>query len=345
VSRTFRIAYLNEEADLSGGVRVILGQADALVARGHQVTIVSKGPSPDWIPTRAEWRTIDSFDQIDASAFDFVIGTFWTTVPAARNIAGDRAIHLCQGYEGSFSFYSDRLQAIQATYRLPIPKIVVSDHLVEVLRPWTSDVHVVGQMIDPSFFRSSRGPESDPLRVLVCGAHQVDLKGIDDAYGAVLHARSHGWKVTLVRVSPWAPSREEPHDVVADEFHVALSANAMRELVHSCDVVLAASHPEEGFGLPAVEAMAAMLPAVLTSIPSYLALDPAHDYALFAEPRNPIDLGERLMELLEDYELRDRIAMRGREVASRFRPEGVASRLESFFEQRERQLTSGRVRA
>lgn len=345
MARTFRVAYLNEEADLSGGVRVILGQADALIARGHEVTVVSKGPGAAWIHTNAEWRTVDSFDEIDSSAFDFIVGTFWTTVPAARAIAGPRAVHLCQGYEGAFSFYSDRLQAIQATYRLPVPKLVVSPHLVDVLQPFSSDVHIVGQMVDPKFFRTSKGPESDPLRVLVCGAYQVDLKGIDDAYGAILHARSNGWKVTLVRVSPWAPSREEPHDVVADEFHVALAADAMRELVHSCDIVLAANHAEEGFGLPAVEAMASMIPAVLTSIPSYRALDASHDYALFAEPKDPIELGERLIELLEDVELREKLGERGREVASKFRPERVAERLEHFFIERDRQLTDGTARA
>ena len=40
---SLRIAYLVEDTALSGGVRVQLAQADALVARGHRVRLVTKG--------------------------------------------------------------------------------------------------------------------------------------------------------------------------------------------------------------------------------------------------------------------------------------------------------------
>jgi len=326
-----RIAYLNEEADLSGGTRVVLAHADALIARGHQVVIVSRGPSPSWISTTAEWKTVTHFSEINASEFDFVIATFWTTIRPAFDLAGKRALHLCQGYEGSFSFYEASRREIEESYSLPVARLVVAAHLETICRRFHLDVTFIGQLVDDRFFRESSGEEHEPLRILATGAQQIDLKGVDDVYGAVLHARSRGWKFDLVRVSPWPPSRVEPHEVVAAEFHVALPASEMVALVHSCDLFISGSHEEEGFGLPAAEAMASMLPTVLTSISSYRSFDEQHDYALFALPSDPVDLGEKLIDLLEDEELRGRLARRGGEVAESFRKEKVAERLEQFL--------------
>jgi glycosyltransferase involved in cell wall biosynthesis len=171
------------------------------------------------------------------------------------------------------------------------------------------------------------------MRVLLPGQSQGDMKGVDDGYGAAAHARWFHQKFDLIRVSPWAPSREEPLDSV-QEFHVALSTREMTRLMHSCDIVLGPNHREEGFGLPAAEALASGLPAVLTSIPSYLSFDEQHDFALFAPEDNPVELGERLIEALTDADLRERLRTRGREVAEQWRSEHVADRLEAFFRSR-----------
>ena len=84
----------------------------------------------------------------------------------------------------------------------------------------------------------------------------------------------------------------------------------------------------EGFGLPAAEAMASGIPVVMTSIPSYLSFDDTHDYALFAPQENAVELGEKLIELLSDADLRQRLREREREVAEQWRADRVAERIE-----------------
>ena len=327
------ITYLLEDTDQSGGVRVQLAHADALVARGHRVRLVTKGLPLTWRSSRAEWIYVDDFRQYDASEEDFVVGGFWVTVPAAYELAGERAVHLCQGYEGAFSAYQPIREQIDAAYNLPIPKLVVSKSLIPVCEQFGSEVIYVGQVVEDEFYRAVTPREHKPLRVLLSGQAQADLKGMEEGYGAVAHARWFHQKLDLIRVSPWAPSREEPIEAV-QEFHVALTTDEMTRLMHSCDVLIGPNHREEGFGLPAAEAMAAGIPCLLTNIPSYQSFDENRDYALFAPEQNAVELGERLIELLSDFELRERLRARGREVAEQWRVERVAERLESFFSAR-----------
>lgn len=308
-----------------------LAQADALIARGHAVTIFTKGLPLTWRSSDAEWEYVEDFQGPSYDAFDFVIATFWTTVAPAYTKGGERALHLCQGLEYTFTAYQDIRESIETAYRLPIPKLAVSPHLEPLLARFGQEVFVVGQIVDTAFYRDGERAAHDPLRVLLPGPAQVDVKGIDVGYGAALHARAMGAAFDLVRVSPWAPAADEPKEAAA-EFHVALDTLRMATLLHSCDILLGPSRKEEGFGLPAAEAMAAGIPCVLTRIPSYLAIAPGRaDYAAWADEDDAIELGEQLVRLIDDSALRTEIAREGHGVASQFRAGDVAERIERYL--------------
>ena len=332
-----KIAYLLEDTELAGGIRVAAAHADVLTDRGHDVTLITKGGPLTWRRSRARWQYVASFDEIDAPSFDFVVGTFWKTLAATYALAGARAVHLCQGYEGSFTAYQPFKSEIDAAYRLPIPKITVSPHLVEICRRFYDDATYVGQIVDEEFFQGGRlKPAATPpaaTRVLLVGPMQADFKGIDVGYAAVRRARARGARFDLIRASQWAAADGEPADLAA-EFHVALDTAAMARLIASCDAFLGPSRHQEGFGLPAAEAMASGVPAVLSEIPSFLSWDAAHDYALFTPEDDGNAMGDALVTLLGDAALRARLSRRGREVVEQFRTERTVARLEDFFQRR-----------
>ena len=147
-----------------------------------------------------------------------------------------------------------------------------------------------------------------------------------------------GAEFDLIRVSPWAPAADEPKEA-ASELHVALDTSRMVTLLHSCDILVGPSRKEEGFGLPAAEAMAAGIPCALTRIPSYLAIAPGRaDYAVWADEGDAIELGEQLVRLIQDEDLRTGIARAGREVASQYRAAHAAERIERYLTARREQL-------
>lgn len=280
-----RIAYLLDDTNISGATRVQLAQADALVARGHEVRLVTPGLPLTWRSSRAEWLYIDDLRAYDAAADDVVIAATAESFAAAQAIAEGRAVRL----EPSF-----------------------------------------GPVVDEEVYRDRLPRDNEPLRVLLYGASQSERKGVDDGYGAAAHARWFHQQFDLVRVSPYAPSREEPLDAV-QEFHVALSAREMTRLLHSCDVLIAPSRRDETFGLTAAEGLAAGMAVVMTAIPPFLALDARPDFALFAPEDNAVELGERLIEVLEDDELRARLRKRAREAAEPWRAGRAGERLEEFL--------------
>lgn len=307
-----------------------VAQADALVARGHDVTLITKGGPLTWRHSNARWQFVSSFEEIDPAPFEFVIGTFWKTLPFVYELAGHRAIHLCQGYEGSFTAYRDLKPQIDAAYRLPLPKITYSPHLVEICREFTDDATAIGQIVDDVFFRQPEFHDRKRKRVLLAGPMQADFKGLDIGYDAVRHARSRGAEFDLVRVSQWPAADGEPADLAA-EFHVGLNSADMARLLATGDIFLGPSRKEEGFGLPAAESMASGVAAVLSAIPSFLEFDGAHDYALFAPENDAAAMGDGLLRLLGDDPLRRRIALRGREVVEQFRAHHTGLRLERYF--------------
>lgn len=251
------VAILLEDTAISGAARLAMAHADALITRGHQVRIVTKGAPVTWRSSRAEWVYVDHVREYDRS--------------------GDARI-------------------IENPESLP-------------------------RLVDDEVYRRATPRERDPLRVLLFGALQIESHGLADGYGAVAHARWFHQTLELVRVSPWAPSREEPLESV-QEFHVALTTNEMTRLMHSCDIFLAPHRRETRLALTACEALAAGLACVFTSIPALQFAQP-FDYAAFAPEDNAVELGEQLIAVVSDSQLRARLRERGRRVAERWRGSGL----------------------
>jgi glycosyltransferase involved in cell wall biosynthesis len=252
------VAFQLEDTRIGAAVRTAMALADALVARGDRVRIVTLGEPVHWRSSRAEWIYVDTFRESGASEGEVVV---------------DAAM-----------------------------------------------LRSLPQVVEDPFFRAAAPPENAPLRLLLAGSSQQESRAIPDGYGAAAHARWFHQQFELVRVSPWAPSREEPLDSV-DEFHVALTTSEMTRLVHSCDVYVASGLTEDGDDLVAKEALAAGLACVFTSTPAHRAYAKEHDYAVFARENDAVELGERLIELLENFELREAVRARGREVAEQWRIE------------------------
>ncbi|MCB9880283.1 MAG: glycosyltransferase family 4 protein [Planctomycetes bacterium] len=357
-----KIVYLVDDAVHPwGGVQVVLRQADALHARGHEVTVLCRSAAPTWYEPRCTFVTVDDFDATDRSG-GIVVGTWCRTVPSTLGVSNAIPVHFCQGYEGDDPQHEDHLWTIERIYRLPTHKIVISEFLARRIASLFGDrdLTVVPYGIRDDLFgrkpHDDRAPQRTrgcgPLRVGLIGPYDVSWKDIPTGIDA-LRIASRERDIEVVRVSPTPITDRERatwEDLRVEE-HTTLDLERMASIYRSLDVFLGTSNGgAEGFFLPAVEAMASGVPCILTDIECFHTHgtdDDRHraDHAIFVRAGDAKAMARAIIALAADAPRWSRLAERGLEVASHHTFSKHVDAIESVFSKLfvERAMTDGAV--
>ncbi len=262
-----RITYVLPRPELGGGTKVVFQHADLLLERGHRVTVLGDGPAPGWASFRVPY--LDSRTSPSLPSQDLVVATFWTTVDRVRELALGPPAHFCQGYEGSHKHYRMQLPEIEAAYAHPCPRLTVTPHLAELVkRKFGSRSRVVPPALDPLFRpRARRAPRRRPW-VAIPGIFGAEVKGVTTAIEAVRTLRRRGLGCRVLRIVTHPMTEEERQLHTPERYLSGVSPEAVAGALRGCDLLFLPSEPEEGFGLPLLEAMASKVPAVASEIPS-----------------------------------------------------------------------------
>lgn len=327
------MVYVAPASSLHGGIRVIFEHAEGLARRGYDVTVVGPEPPPDWHPVTVPYRQVDLRRPDAVPAADIAVGTFWTTVEPALRSGSASVFHLCQGFEGVHREYGPILEQIDAVYRLPIPKLLISRHLEPILSErYGCRCHVLGQAVDSRRF-SPADPGIHPawqrgLRVGLVGPFAIRSKQIAPALEAAELLRRRGRRLEVLRVGAEPMSEEERSLAVTDRYYERLSSDRMPLFYRQLDVFVQPSLDEEGFPLPTLEAMACGVATVVSEIGYTRALPQAA--ALRVPPGDRQALADAL-DALFDAQRRHALRDAGLECAREHTLDRVLDRLEAAF--------------
>ena len=337
-----KITILCPHLRIAGGVRAILTHADRLAARGHEVTLVVPARrmvtawwrnrfvgAPDWMPAlRAGVRWVADWTPGGLPDGDAVVATSWQSAqPVADAPARCGAkFYFIQHYESLYHGAPDR---VDATYRLPLTKIVISTWLAEIMATrFDGEAPVIVTPVDPALFHPVPADEHDGrLRVLMLH-HEYEWKGVLDGIQAFTRVKARHPDLALVGFGTKSPRDPRPYD----EFFENLPQARLAWLYSRCPIYCCPSW-DEGLGMPPMEAMACG--AALCTYDNGGCRDYAMDgsTALLAPRRDVEGLTRALGRLVEDGELRERIARQGRElITTRFDWERAAARLEALLQ-------------
>jgi glycosyltransferase involved in cell wall biosynthesis len=317
-----RVTFVLPCTGLSGGSRVLAIYAERLHRRGHEVTVVLDPPprrtlfwklkslvgGRGW-PSKPEPSFFDGLAvpqhvlesarpvvDDDVPDADIVVATYWKTAPGVAALSsrkGAKAI-LLQGYETSPGQWDP---AIDAVWRLPLHKIVVSKWLVDLARDRFGDlnVHYVPNSVDIELFHApARSKQAMPtVGILYSSVH---LKGVDVSLAALEQVKG---QIGNLRVVAFGAERVSARLPLPDwaEFHYRPPQNELRRLYSQCDVWLCGSR-QEGFYLPMLEAMACRCPVVSTRIGGPADTVEEGSNGFLVDVEDSTRLAERLMGVL-----------------------------------------------
>jgi len=347
-----KIAYLLESTGLCGGVKVVFNQAAALRVRGHRVIVLAKQPYPDWLQKNVPFREVSGatgFGLQELEPYQIIVATSpmhllqaYQALKAAR--AENRLVHFIQGYEGDYREAESFMDHINRAYTLPVPKITISADLsARLLTYYPQGIfECCGQGLERELFH----PPAEfmpgdavvaPDWVFIVGPLEISVKKIAVALEAFRIAANRRPELKLIRISTVdTRERELPIAGAIHEYHVNLPPERVAELFRSHNgILLSPSSPGEGFGLPALEAMACGLPVVLTDIPSYRSFGAPgtpRDYALFVPVDDAPAMAAALLEVVGSRAIRKVLINRGLAVAETYSYGKVAEKMEAFFQ-------------
>ncbi len=284
-----RVTFVLPCFNLSGGVRVVAGYAERLRRRGHEVLAVAPSEPSPTLKDKAKsllrgkgwpgrWQQGPShFDGLevkhcvlphpapvtaaDVPDADIVLATWWESVEWMAKFPPSRGVqvHFVQGYEA----FADVPEVVDATYRRPVPKIVISNWLRELMQNkfGRTPLALVPNSVDTEQFHAPpRGRQATPTVGLIYSTQAI--KGCDIMLKAydLAAPRLPGLKLVVMSSGPVLDSLPLPPGA---EFIAGARDQVLRDTYAGCDVWLSGTR-EEGFGLPILEAMACRTPVIAT---------------------------------------------------------------------------------
>jgi len=337
----------------SGGVQSLIHLANDLAARGHRVRLVvpdfaSAPPRPlgpgvalrvlatgPW-PRRLR-QMVYYLRLLVASTqgADVCLANYWPTAytALASHVLRDRGTALAynvRAYEpithGALAESSPlgrRLRGLlaAASYRLPLAKLVTSAYLKRAVGD--PRARVMGHGVDLGVFRPCPRPMAEgPVTVGVV-ARQGAVKGYPDfqAALALLPADTPLRLLVAGDRDVMLPDRFAPRRVPSE------TEAEMAALYQACDVFVFPSR-SEGFGLPALEALASGCALLSTDCGGVREFARPNENCLLIPPGDPAALAEALLRLVRDAELRRRLAAQGARDAAGYSRAAVSARFE-----------------
>ena len=349
---TLKINYIMYGTGRTGGVRVLLNFVNELSRMGHEVSITtpyydnwfSLSPSVGIISNRTRFdqyllygkqkignknyikQNTDYLNKIMKMVpkSDVNVATFSPTAYVAswKSIEGSTPFYHMQHFETIMTNDLLMKKFIRDTYFLPIYKVANSIWLREKLVQLTGVKYpIVNPAIEHNIFYPHNtgkivNKRSDEIHIVALGkGGWKNSKGINEAVGQV-RKKIKDLKIILHYFGTRRPNGIS-FDGSSTIFHGNLTDHELAELYSCCDIQITFS-TAESFPLPPLEAMATGCTVITTpyGVEDYV-ID--KENALITNPSDIDMLASKILLLIEDESLREKLRKKGMETAHRFK--------------------------
>lgn len=324
-----RIVYVTHDTRVGGGHRQVFEQLNRLAERGHDVRLFTLDPAPDWFDLRCPVHSFSDYEALVAELAPLEaikVATWWqTAAPVWRaSVLSGIPVYFVQDLETSYYPDSERTRwEVLETYRHEFRYLTNSswnrEQLAELHLPCTA----IGCGVDVERFRPLvDGSHSEAMILAVGRRNRLKNLGLTiAAWRRLAEPRPH---LCLFGSEP------ELHPGVGASY-VNLPDDEEVNLLYNRATAFVATSVHEGFGLPALEAMAAGTAVVCTDA------DGNRDYSRDGENCLIVDadagsVARGLTRVIADRTLCDRLGRAGRQTALEYAWPAHIDAVEAFFE-------------
>jgi len=318
-----------------GGYKVVYEYANGLVRRGHMVRVIH---APHRLPVDSPWRIArgrgiyyarlvgvdkgyrpDKWFDIDPAvelmwlhslhvrripSADAVIATSWES---AEWVVGyppqcGKKFYLVQHFEALFPCAD--IERVIETWRAPIKKIVISEWLRQKAHELGETAQYIPNGLDFDRFRLDVSIEERDPQTAMMLFHRDDWKGSEQGIKAlkIVKEKEPEFKAWLFGV-PQRPA-DLPDWI---QYHRKPTQDQLRRLYNQAALFVSPSWLE-GWGLPPCEAAQCGCALALTDIGGHREYGIANQTALLSPVRDPKALAANILLLINDRQLRIRLA-------------------------------------
>lgn len=268
-----------------------------------------------------------SLNQIFIPKSDIIIATAWETaeyLASYKNIDSVKKLYLIQHYE---KWAKDENRLIK-TWHAPLEKIVIAPWLQEISSKLNEKSTLIENGFDFSYFELTNSIEKRDPYSLCMLYHSTKWKGFDVGFEAVkiVKFKYPQIKLNLFGVEPrpknlpsWVNYMQKP------------DKNMHNKLYNESAIFIGPSHME-GFCLTPPEAMQCGCAVVCTDIGGYTVVCHHNETALVSPVNNSETLARNIIKLIEDRDLRIKIAVSGNEYIKKFTWDNSFPKLKSLIE-------------
>jgi phosphatidylinositol alpha-mannosyltransferase len=244
--------------------------------------------------------------------------------------------HAYAGFSPAMELGSKLLKGYAGRLHGRIAVSAAARHFIDRFFP--GDYKVIPNGVDVAHYRRAvpiaRWQDGTP-NILFVGRFE-DRKGLIHLLKAFRLLRKEGHECRLLVVGSGPQERELRRYVLTRglenvEFLGRVSESEKTQLFRTADIFVSPATGRESFGIILLEAMAAGAPIVCSDIHGYKGVVQRDQQALLVPPGDRKALAVAISTLLDDPQLRARMAASGLERVQQFSWEQVAARVEAYY--------------
>lgn len=261
-----------------------------------------------WFPLdeRIEETSIWSLRNFLPRENSIIIATAANTAPylAEMNTIGLIKHYFIQDFE-SWAGADDN--SVYSTYKYGLRNISISNWLKRRIESVGETTILVPNGFDLKQFKIEIEPDKRQPKNILLMYHYLPSKGLDDAIEALNICRQKISDINIVMFGAYRPPKQILDSV---EFHFRPKRDELTRLYNESAVFVGASR-SEGWGLTIGEAMLCGCAVACTDNDGFLEMAVNEKNALVSTIRNPQALADNIIRLIQNQDLRIRLATQG----------------------------------